>query len=156
MTKGSSRKSNNFKVKRSEVIWSLHQDRVWKEIGDMLGVEDASTSTPGWFQNRLPAIKRIFESMTAEEKAVLEAEQEKMEREGYPEKTKRMYVNPWLWPFPWPRPLPMMLLMFYSLAEKNLVKCVEETARQQWLEMGVLSVTFTAYTAPDGLMVVDA
>jgi hypothetical protein len=150
MTKGSSRKSNNFKVKRSEVIWSLHQDRVWKEIGDMLGVEDASTSTPGWFQNRLPAIKRIFESMTAEEKAVLEAEQEKMEREGYPEKTKRMYVNPW------PRPLPMMLLMFYSLAEKNLVKCVEETARQQWLEMGVLSVTFTAYTAPDGLMVVDA
>lgn len=94
--------------------------------------------------------------MTAEEKAVLEAEQEKMEREGYPEKTKRMYVNPWPWPFPWPRPLPMMLLMFYSLAEKNLVKCVEETARQQWLEMGVLSVTFTAYTAPDGLMVVDA
>ena len=149
MTKGSSRKSNNFKVKRSEVIWSLHQDRVWKEIGDMLGVEDASTSTPGWFQNRLPAIKRIFESMTAEEKAVLEAEQEKMEREGYPEKTKQMYVNPWL------QPLPMMLLMFYSLAEKNLVKCVEETARQQWLEMGVLSVTFTAYTAPDGLMVVD-
>jgi len=148
MTKGSSRKSNNFKVKRSEVIWSLHQDRVWKEIGDMLGVEDASTSTPGWFQNRLPAIKRIFESMTAEEKAVLEAEQEKMERDGYPEKTKRMYVNPW--------PLPMMLLMLYSLAEKNLVKCVEETARQQWLEMGVLSVTFTAYTAPDGLMVVDA
>ena len=100
MTKGSSRKSNNFKVKRSEVIWSLHQDRVWKEIGDMLGVEDASTSTPGWFQNRLPAIKRIFESMTAEEKVVLEAEQEKMERKGYPEKTKRMYVNLWPWLFP--------------------------------------------------------
>ena len=50
----------------------------------------------------------------------------------------------------------MMLFMFRSLAEKNLVKCVEETARQQWLEMGVLSVTFTAYTAPDGLLVVDA
>jgi hypothetical protein len=148
MKKGSSRKSNNFKLKRSEVIWNLHRDRVWKEIGDMLGVEDASTSTPGWFQNRLPAIKRVFDSLNAEEKAVLENERGKMEGEGYPEKTKRRYVNP--------LPLPMMLLMFRRLAEKNLVKRVEETARQQWLEMGVLSVTFTAYTAPDGLLVVDA
>jgi hypothetical protein len=156
MKKGSSRKSNNFKVKRSEVIWNLHRDRVWKEIGDMLGVEDASTSTPGWFQNRLPAIKRVFESLNAEEKAVLENEQEKMEGEGYPEKTKRRYVNPLPLPLPLPVPVPMMLLMSRSLAEKNLVKRVEETARQQWLEMGVLSVTFTAYTAPDGLMVVDA
>ena len=49
----------------------------------------------------------------------------------------------------------MMLLMFHSVAEKNLVKHVEETAQQQWLEMGVLSVTFTAYIAPDGLTVVD-
>ena len=55
----------------------------------MLGVEDASTSTPGWFQNRLPAIKRVFDSLNAEEKAVLENEQGKMEGEGYPEKTKQ-------------------------------------------------------------------
>ena len=45
--------------------------------------------------------------------------------------------------------------MFPSLAEKNLCKRVEESARQQWLEMGVVSVTLTAYTAPDGLLVVD-
>ena len=53
----------------------------------MLGIEDATASTPGWFQMQLPAIKSVFHSMTAEEKAVLEAEQEKME-EGYPEQTK--------------------------------------------------------------------
>jgi hypothetical protein len=47
-------------------------------------------------------------------------------------------------------------LTIRSLAEKNLFKHVQESARQQWLEMGVLSVTFTAYTAPNGLMVVDA
>ena len=41
---------------------------------------------------RLPAIKRVLESMTEEEKAVLHAEQEKMMTEGYPEKTKRRYV----------------------------------------------------------------
>ena len=73
----------------------------------MLGVEDASTSTPGWFQNRLPAIKRVFESLNAEEKAVLENEQEKMEGEGYPEKTKRRYVNPLPLLLPLPVPVPL-------------------------------------------------
>ena len=91
-TQGPSRKSNNFKVKRSEAIWSLHQDRVFKEIGYLLDVENASTTTPGWFPMRLPAIKRVLESMTEEEKAILHAEQEKMMTEGYPEKTKRRYV----------------------------------------------------------------
>jgi hypothetical protein len=33
---------------------------------------------------------------------------------------------------------------------------VEEVAQEHWLEMGMLSVTFTAYTAPNGLTVVDA
>ena len=74
MTKGCSRKSKDFKVKRSEAIYSLYKDRVFKEIGNLLGVEDATTSTPGWFQLRLPAIKSVFDSMTAEEKAMLETD----------------------------------------------------------------------------------
>jgi hypothetical protein len=37
---------------------------------------------------RLPAIKHIFEEMTTQEKAVLQAEQEKMMWEGYTEQTK--------------------------------------------------------------------
>jgi hypothetical protein len=89
MTKGSSRKSNNFRVKRSEAIWGLYRDRVFKEIGNMMGVEDATTNTPGWFQMRMPAIKRVFDSMTEVEKAVLDSEQERMMGEGYPEQTKR-------------------------------------------------------------------
>jgi len=55
---------------------------------NLLGVEDATTSTPGWFQMRLPVIKSVFDTMTAEEKAILETEQDKMMREGYPEQTK--------------------------------------------------------------------
>ena len=82
MTKGCSRKLNKFKVKRSEAIYSLYKDWVFKEIGNLLGVEDATTSTPGWFQMWLPAIKSIFDSMTAEEKAMLETEQDKMMQEG--------------------------------------------------------------------------
>ena len=89
MTKGSSRKSNNFRVKRSEAIWGLYRDQVFKEIGNMMGVEDMTTNTPGWFQMRMPAIKRVFDSMTEVEKAVLDSEQERMMGEGYPEQTKR-------------------------------------------------------------------
>src|ERR1700679_1417921 len=105
MTKGRLKKSNNFKVKRSEAVWSLYQDRVFKEIGKLLGVSDATTSTPGWFQMRLPAIKSVFDSMTAEEKAVLDAEQEKMMEEGYPEQTKRRYVHSV--PVPVPMAIPL-------------------------------------------------
>jgi hypothetical protein len=88
MTKGSSRKSSNFKVKRSEDIWGLYWDRVFKEIGHMMGVEDTNTNMPGWFQMQMLAIKRVFDSMTTAEKVVLHLEQERMIGKGYPEQTK--------------------------------------------------------------------
>jgi hypothetical protein len=53
-----------------------------------MGVEDANTNTPGWFQMRMLAIKRVFDSMTTAEKVVLHSEQERMIGEGYPEQTK--------------------------------------------------------------------
>jgi hypothetical protein len=34
----------------------------------MMGVEDTNTNMPGWFQMRMPAIKRVFDSMTTAEK----------------------------------------------------------------------------------------
>ena len=66
---------------------------MFREIANMLGIEEATSSTPGWFRMRLAAIKRVFNSMSASEQAELDAEREKMEREGYPEQTKRRYAN---------------------------------------------------------------
>ena len=54
-------------------------------------------------------------------------------------------------------PMPMLMPIMFDISQysrENLCKHVEESAQQQWLEMEVLSVTFTAYTAPNGLMVV--
>jgi len=42
---------------------------------------------------RLPAIKSVFDTMTAEEKTILETKQDKMMQEGYPKQTKQRYVN---------------------------------------------------------------
>jgi hypothetical protein len=89
MTQGLSRKSNDFKVKRSEVIWSLYRDRVMQEIAKMLDVEDATTTTPGWFQMRMPAIKNVYDQMTPQERLGVRDERDKVMRQGYPEETKR-------------------------------------------------------------------
>jgi hypothetical protein len=67
----------------------LFQDQVFQEIANLLGVEDATTSTPEWFQKRMPPIKQVFHNMNAKEKADLDEEQEKMMQEGYPELTRQ-------------------------------------------------------------------
>jgi hypothetical protein len=41
------------------------------------------------------------------------------------------------------------------MADKFTTKRVSENDRRNWLEMGVVSITFTAYTAPDGQLVID-
>ena len=89
MTQGLSRKLNDFKVKRSEVIWSLYRDRVMQEIANLLHIEDANTSTPGWFQMRMPAIKNVYDQMTTEEKLGVRDERDKIMCQGYPEETKQ-------------------------------------------------------------------
>jgi hypothetical protein len=86
--------------------------------------------------------------MDAKEKAVLDEDQDKMMRQGYPKQTRWRWVNA-------NANTPLTKLIFHRLAEKHLVECVEKNTWQQWLEMGVLSMTLTTYTAPTGLMVTD-
>lgn len=73
-------------------MWYLHPEEVMKEVVSALGVEEATTSVPGWFQARLPAIANILAHMTPTEKSEFDAEVENMAKEGYPEETKRLYV----------------------------------------------------------------
>ena len=41
------------------------------------------------------------------------------------------------------------------MAQKHANKRFEDDVKKAWLEMGLLSITFTAYTAPDGRIVID-
>ena len=59
----------------------------------MLGVEEATTSTPGWFVMCLPAMKNILSQMDAAANAELDAEVEKIRRQGYPERVKWKYAD---------------------------------------------------------------
>jgi hypothetical protein len=80
-----------LRVKRSEVVWNLRKPEVFREIGRMLGVENATEKTPGWFPKRLPAIERILDRMNEGERASLDAEVERINRVGYPDDVKQRY-----------------------------------------------------------------
>ena len=116
----------------------------------MLGVDEVNEATPGWFPLRLPAIQRIWEKMTAAEQADICAEKEKMMKQGYPENKRRRYVQADADADADPN-----IDSSYSLAEKKLDQRIEEASRQHWLEMGVLSMTFTAHTDKNGSVVVS-
>ncbi|KAM6500775.1 hypothetical protein JOM56_003789 [Amanita muscaria] len=129
--KGIARKSNGFRVKRSNAIWMLYEDRVWEEIASLLGVEEANSSTLGWFGMRIRALQNIHRKMSEAEKAKVDEEVEKMSRKGYPDEVKR------------------------RLAEKYSWKRIHNSDQEHWKELGLLSVTFTAHTRPDGQLVVN-
>jgi hypothetical protein len=60
-----------------------------QEITKMLDVEDATTTTPGWFQMQMPAIKNVYDQMTPQEKLGVHEERDKIMCQGYPEETKQ-------------------------------------------------------------------
>lgn len=132
------------------MIWNLHQDSVLKEIATLLNVEKATTTTTGWFPKRITAAGVVLEKMNAEQKAELATEVERIRNEGYPDEVKRRYVAP-----DRARRRRRVLIEF-RLAEKYTGRRVQASAREQWLELGVMSVTLTAYYTREGQLVVDA
>lgn len=65
------------------------KEEVFAEIASLLGLDSADTSTPGWFPHRLTAIGNIIQNMSDGEKADLDKEVSRLQKEGYPEETRR-------------------------------------------------------------------
>ena len=89
MERGVARKSNNFRPKRTDVIWHTRQQDVMEEIGKILHVDEATTETNGWFLARTPVIKNIIDRMSPDELTVLDAQVELFAQKGYEEKHQR-------------------------------------------------------------------
>ena len=81
-----------FKMKISEVLWKTRQDEVFAEIGTLLGIQSANASTPGWFNQRMPALGNILARMTTAEREELEKDRQRLELEGNKEEDKRKSV----------------------------------------------------------------
>lgn len=66
---------------------------MFDEIAKLLNVEEATTSTKGWFEKRLPAIHNVLENMSAEESAEIDVEVDRISNGGYPDEVRRQYVD---------------------------------------------------------------
>ena len=88
----SQKKVVGVKMKISEVLWKTRQAEVFAEIATLLCVESADASTPGWFNQRMPAIGNILARMTTVDREELEKDRERLELEGNKEEVKRRSV----------------------------------------------------------------
>jgi len=88
----SHKKVAGVKMKISEVLWKTRPQEVYAEIATLLGIESANASTPGWFNQRMPALGNILARMTTAERGELEKECERLELEGNKEEDKRKSV----------------------------------------------------------------
>ena len=65
---------------------------MFEEIAVILNIDNANTSTPGWFQLRTKASKNILDSMTEDETKAIEEEADRMHKEGLPQDVQRRCV----------------------------------------------------------------
>lgn len=77
----------------TDILWWTKQKDVFQEIASILGLDNADTKTPGWFQLRTKASKNIINSMTQEDRNNLENEADRMQKEGLPQDVQRRLVN---------------------------------------------------------------
>lgn len=75
-------------VKRTDIIWTDYQDRVFQEIGSITGQTDVTAATPGWFNYRMKALGNVWSNMTEEDKAAVNARKAEVAATGYSEDEK--------------------------------------------------------------------
>jgi hypothetical protein len=89
MGQGAARKTNNFRPKRTEIVWRTRKQDVMDEIAKILNVEEATTQMPGWFTVRTAAIKNVIAKMTPEEVQGLNMQVEDTAKMGNNEEQKK-------------------------------------------------------------------
>ncbi len=65
----------------------LHKDRVFQEIGNMLG-KVVTQDDPDWFRHRMQAMARVIKNMTPEEIRDLDAKKKELSENGFPEEER--------------------------------------------------------------------
>ncbi|CAA7267504.1 unnamed protein product [Cyclocybe aegerita] len=73
----------------SHVVWRTMRERVDKELKGMLGVEQVDTQHPAFFRSQPTAVKKVYESLNAQEREVVKQEAAKMRAQGNPPEVQR-------------------------------------------------------------------
>ena len=73
----------------TDILWWTQRERVFEKIASILKLVSVDTTTPGWFQLRTHASKKILDAMSDEEREKFEDEAERMHKEGLPPSVQR-------------------------------------------------------------------
>lgn len=109
---------------------------VFTEIANLMGIESASEDTPKWFSKRMVAIGNVIASMTPDEREALDKEVQRMAKAGFPLEERMQWVMSLCW---WPKSL---LTYCARRAKRFCSRRLDAAAHSQFLEMGLLSITF--------------
>ncbi|PPQ80264.1 hypothetical protein CVT25_003703 [Psilocybe cyanescens] len=119
-------------MKRTEVLWHTRKNNVFAEIASLMGLDSASTQTPNWFDFCMKALGNILQRMSALQLERLDRQgSEIVSAENQDDDRKQ------------------------QLTEKNAISRFSKHAKGHWNEMGVLSLSFVAYTDSSGKLVVQ-
>ncbi len=78
-----------WEPKRTDLIWRDRKEEVMEEVAKVLGLETATSRSPGFFAARQKALLKMLARLTEIELKALDAEVERISREGNPEEVKR-------------------------------------------------------------------
>ena len=95
----------------------------------------------------MPAIGNILAKMMTANREKLEKEHERFKLEGNNEEDKQRLVLTHC--------QSSSLTKYLRLAKKSSGPKLDQSAKQNWLEMGLLSVTFYVHTTPSGQLAVE-
>lgn len=139
---GDSASKAKLRVKRTDIIWMLHQDRVFQEIAKLKNLTEATSATPGWFQFRMKAIGQVIANMTEDELAAVDAKKADIAAKGFPEDERPKCV------------VPAAAAQCINIntrcrrAARFANSRLDAAARAQYLEMGLLSLTIVTRAVP--------
>ncbi|KAF8802326.1 hypothetical protein BYT27DRAFT_7112582 [Phlegmacium glaucopus] len=120
-----------IKYRLTDILWWTREQDVFAEIASIMELPSANTHTPGWFPNRTIASKNVIDAMSHEEREKLDQEAERIRVEGLPVERQR------------------------KLAEQKWYSRFSTTAKERYLEMGLVSISVVAYTDKAGHFVID-
>jgi hypothetical protein len=78
-----------LKVNAINVIWQTQKPAVEEELKAILGVESLDTNTPGYFEQRTAAAKRVLDRMSEQERTGILALVEERREQGNPPEVQR-------------------------------------------------------------------
>jgi hypothetical protein len=76
-------------VNALNVIWQTHKLAVEEELKAILGVDSLETNTPGYFEQRTAAAKRVMDKMSEQERTGILALVDERREQGNPPEVQR-------------------------------------------------------------------